>query len=105
MPLPDRAITTGLLLALPVMVTEPVRAPAAVGLNVTETVQEAPTASVEQLLVWLKSPLAVTPETVAAVVPVLVTVAVWAADELPDMVVGKERLDGFALRTGPGATP
>jgi hypothetical protein len=104
-PLPDSAIVTGLLLALPVRVTAPVRAPPAVGVNFAVTVQDAPTASEEQLFVWLKSPLAVTPETVAAVVPVLVTVAVWVAEELPTTVVGNARLDGFVLRIGPGATP
>ena len=34
-----------------------------------------------QLLVWLKSPVTATPETVAAVVPELVTVTVWVAGE------------------------
>ncbi len=86
-------------------VTAPVRAPDVVGVNVTVTVHEAPTASVEQLLVWLKSPLAVTPETVAVVVPVLVTVTVWVAEELPTTVPAKLRLDGLGLRIGPGATP
>jgi hypothetical protein len=53
MPLPDRPIVVGLLLALLVTVTEPVRPPSAVGRNVTETAQDAPTASVPQLLVWV----------------------------------------------------
>ena len=79
MPVPVRATVVGLLLALLVTVRVPVRAPAAVGLNVTVTVQEPPTATLRQLLVWLKSPVTATPETVAAVVPELVTVTVWAA--------------------------
>ena len=43
----------------------------------------------EQLLVWLKSPVAATPETVADVVPVLVTVTVCVADELPTIGAGE----------------
>ena len=53
MPLPVRAIDVGLLLALLVRVTAPVRVPDVVGRNVTCTVQEAPTARVEQLFVWV----------------------------------------------------
>jgi hypothetical protein len=104
-PLPDRATVVGLLLALLVMVTAPARDPAAVGVNRTVTVQDAPTASVAQLLVWLKSPDAATPETVAEVVPVLVTVTVWVGAEAPTTVPAKDRLDGFGLTIGPGATP
>src|SRR2546421_503885 len=104
MPLPDRGIASGLLLALPVRVTAPVRVPDAAGVNFTVTVQEAPTARVEQVFVWLKSPLAETAETVADVVPVLVTVTAWVADGVPTMVPGKDRLAGVGLRTGPVAT-
>ena len=74
MPVPLSAAVVGLLLALLVTVSVPVRAPPAVGLNVTFTVQEALTAMLVQLLVWLKSPVAETPETVAVLVPELVTV-------------------------------
>src|SRR2546421_3681231 len=105
MPLPDRGIASGLLLALPVRVTAPVRVPDAAGVNFTVTVQEAPTARVEQVFVWLKSPLAETAEAVADVVPVLVTVTVCAAEGVPTIVPGKDRLVGFGLRIGPGATP
>src|SRR5689334_2313712 len=105
MPLPVSAITVGLLLALPVSVTLPVRVPAEVGLKVTVTVHEAPTAIDEQLLVCAKSPPAVTLETVAAVVPVLLTVTVCAALVEPTMAPANERLDGLADRMGPGATP
>src|SRR5690349_7241546 len=104
-PLPDRETVTGLLLALPVIVTAPVRVPEAVGVNRTVTVHDAFTARVPQVLVWLKSPLAETPETVAPVVPVFVTVTVWVAEELPTTVPGKDRLVGFGVRIGPGATP
>lgn len=105
MPLPAREIDVGLLLALLVSVTAPVRVPDAVGVNVTVTVQDAPTARVAQLLVWRKSPVAETPETVAEVVPELVTVTVCAAAGLPTIVAGKDKLLGFGFRIGPGATP
>ena len=58
-----------------------------------------------QLLVWLKAPVTATPETVAAVVPELVTVTVWVAAEEPTSVPAKDRLAGEALSTGPGAVP
>ena len=67
MPLPVRAMAVGLLLALLAIEMLPVREPPVVGLKLTVTVQEAPTAREVQLLVWLKSPLAVTPETVGQV--------------------------------------
>src|SRR6476469_9359868 len=53
MPLPVRDTVVGLLLALLVIVADPVRVPDAVGRNVTVTVQDALTASVPQLFVWL----------------------------------------------------
>ena len=105
MPLPLRAMVVGLLLALLVTVTVPVRAPAAVGLNDTVTAQEPPTTIVPQLLVWLKSPVAATFETVAELVPEFVTVTTWAAAVEPTTVPGKDRLAGAAFRIGPGATP
>jgi hypothetical protein len=74
-------------------------------LNVTVTVHELPVATLEQLLVWLKSPVAVTPETDAALVPELVTVTVWAAELEPTTVPAKDRLAGAAPSTGPGAVP
>ena len=95
----------GLLLALLVTVSVPVRVPDAVGLNVTFTVQELPAATLEQLLVWLKSPVTVTPETLAALVPELVTVTAWAAELEPTSVPAKDRLAGAASSTGPGAVP
>src|SRR3954469_19816337 len=105
MPLPVRAMVAGLLLALPVRVTLPVRVPDEVGLKVTVTVQEAPTASDEQLLVCAKSPVAATEEMVAVVVPVLLTLTVCAALVEPTIVPANDRLDGPADRIGPGATP
>jgi len=102
MPLPARLTVVGLLLALLVTVRVPVRVPDAVGLNVTVTVHELPVATLEQLLVWLKSPVTVTPETDAALVPELVTVTVLAAELDPTTVPAKDRLAGAAPSTGRG---
>jgi hypothetical protein len=93
-------------LALLVTVRVPVRFPAAVGLKVTATAQEPPTAIDEpQLLVWLKSPVTATLETVAGAVPELVMVTVCAAAAEPTTVRAKDRLAGLAVSTGPGAVP
>src|ERR1700722_621757 len=105
MPAPLRPTVVGLLLALLVTVSVPVRVPPAVGLNATVTVHDPLTATLEQLLVWLKSPVTVTLETVAAVVPELVTVTVWAGAVEPTTVRAKDRLAGLGFRTGPGAVP
>src|ERR1022692_4070845 len=105
MPLPLRVTAVGLLLALLVTIRVPVRVPDAVGLNVTVTAQEPPTAMLVQLLVWLKSPVTATLETVAEGVPGLVTVTVSAAAGEPTSVRAKARLAGAALSTGPGAVP
>jgi hypothetical protein len=105
MPEPLSATVAGLLLALLVTVRVPVRDPAAVGVNLTVTVQDPPTATLAQLLVWLKSPVTATPETVAALVPELVTVTVWVAALDPTTVPAKDRLPGAAFSTGPGAMP
>src|SRR6185437_12351551 len=71
MPEPVSPTVTGLLLALLFTVSVPVRVPPVVGANLTDTVQVPPTATMVQLLVWLKSPVTETPETVAAAVPEL----------------------------------
>src|SRR3984885_672517 len=104
-PVPLRATVAGLLLALLVTVRVPVRAPDAVGVNDTDTVQEQPTAMLAQSLVWLKSPVTATIETAAAVVPELVTVTVCPAAVEPTTVPAKDRLPGAAFSTGPGAVP
>jgi hypothetical protein len=62
-------------LALSVMVTPPVRVPAAVGLKVTLSVQLAPAARLEpQVLVWEKSPLAVMLVMLRVALPVFLSV-------------------------------
>src|ERR1700730_9817612 len=104
-PVPLSATLVGLLLALLVTGGVPVRFPPAVGLNVTVTVQEPPAATAVQLLAWLKSPVTATLETVAEVVPELVTVTVCAAVAEPTTVRANDRLAGAAFSTGPGAVP
>jgi hypothetical protein len=89
-----------------VTVTEPVRAPAAVGLNVTLIVQLAPTARlVPHVFVCAKSPVAAIELIVAALVPPFVIVVVWAAVVEPTTVAAKPRLAGLAESAGPGAVP
>jgi antitoxin (DNA-binding transcriptional repressor) of toxin-antitoxin stability system len=89
-----------------VIVTEPVRPPAAVGVNVTLTVQLAPVARlVPQLFVCAKSPLAAIELIDAAAVPVFCTVTDWLGLVWPATVVPNARLDGDAESDGPGAVP
>jgi hypothetical protein len=76
-PVPLNATIWGELVALSVMVTVPVRLPAAVGVNVTEMVQFAPAATlVPQVWVCAKSPDIAIEVTVKAVVPEFVSVTV-----------------------------
>ena len=77
-PVPERV--TVLVLPPATTVRVPVRLPAAVGLNVTPTVQD-PLAGMDvpQLLVCAKSPVEAMDETAAAEPLGLVTVTVWAA--------------------------
>jgi hypothetical protein len=78
-PVPVRGTLWGLPGALSATDMDPFRAPAAVGLNVTEMVQLALAATVRpQVLLWLKSPIAVMLLIVSATPPVLVNVTVWA---------------------------
>ena len=105
MPLPERLTLSGLLLALLVTVSVPVFVPPVVGVNDTVAVQEPLTAMLEQLLVSVNGPDAETPETVAAVVPELVIVTVCVAEVEPTSVLGKDKLAGEAVSTGPGAVP
>jgi len=78
-PVPLSALVRGLPVALSEMLSVPVLVPAATGVKVTEMVQSAPALKVVgQVLVWEKSPLAVMPEIVSVLLPVLVSVTVWA---------------------------
>lgn len=71
-------------LSLSVMVSVPVRVPVAAGVKVTLIVQLAAAATLApQLLVWAKSPLVATEETVRGPVPMLVSVTGWGALGVP----------------------
>ena len=75
MPVPERVAVWVAGLALSVMVIEPLREPAAVGVKVTLIAQEALGATLEsQLLVWEKSPLAVMLVMLRVALPVLLRV-------------------------------
>jgi hypothetical protein len=81
----------GLLAAPSVMINEPKMRPVVEGLKVTEIVQLPPTAMLlAQLFVWLKSPVAVIPETLKIELDVLVTVRVAGVLEVPTSWPGNE---------------
>ena len=84
-----------------VIVTVPVRAPAAVGVKVTEIVQFAPAATLApQVLVCEKSPDAAIEVMVRAAVPELVSVTVCAALVVPSVSEAKVRLAGESVTVG-----
>jgi hypothetical protein len=104
-PVPLRVTAWGVLAALSAKLSEAESGPAAAGLNVTNTVQDALTASDEpQLLVRANAetfaPPTVTDEIVSAPVPVLVRVTVCAAEDAPTLVDAKLRLPGERLAAG-----
>jgi hypothetical protein len=79
-PVPDNATVVGLLPALLLTESVPVRVPDAVGRNVTLTVQDAPAAiDVPQVLLCAKSPVTETLAAEAVALPVFVTVTACAA--------------------------
>lgn len=92
-PVPVRDITCGLLGALSVIVTEPNAPPAAVGVNVTLMVQ-IPCGATGKLQVSAsaKGAGAAIEVTVRFAVPVLVTVTVCAALDVPRAMLPKFRL-------------
>jgi hypothetical protein len=90
--------------ALSVTVSAPVREPWAVGLNVTDIVQEAPAPSdAPQLLVLWKSPLAEVELIERVAFPLFVSVTALALLVLPTGSPLKLRLVG--LRAAPGEIP
>jgi hypothetical protein len=94
--------TVGLFAALLATDTDPVRVPDAVGVNFAVIVQVAFTASdVPQVVVCEKSPVAVTPERLAAAVPEFVTVAVCVALDDPTFTLPNARLEGDTTSDGP----
>jgi hypothetical protein len=97
-PVPDKLTVSEGFDAFDAMVRTPVRGPDADGWNVTDTEHEAPAASDEQLFVWVKSPLAATDDTVAAALPVLLTVTFCAALGEPTVVEANVSDEGAAAR-------
>ncbi|HYZ52078.1 MAG TPA: hypothetical protein VE733_01000, partial [Streptosporangiaceae bacterium] len=84
----------------------PEAAPAAVGVNVTLTVQDAPAAIEDpQVFVSANGPLAEIDDTLAVALPVLVTVTVLAALVDPTTWLPKDRDAGEAVSVGPEAVP
>ena len=101
-PVPLRDTSCGLE-ALSVKVIAPLRVPLAVGVKVTETVQEVPTARLEpQRLVWAKSPEAAILEIESVALPVFFRVIDCAVLEVPSDWAAKVRVvaDRFAPATG-----
>ena len=83
-PLPLSVIVCGLLVALSVIVTTPVKVPVDVGLNVTEIVHFLPAKTVlPQVLVCAKGPVVVMLVMFSVAVPVLVRVAFLTALVVP----------------------
>lgn len=106
LPVPLRLTVCGLLGALSVSVSAPVRLPMAVGVNVTLIVQPAFGAiGAGQLLVWEKSPLAAITRGVSIPVPVLVRVIGCEALEVETDCPAKVRLVGERLTTGASPVP
>jgi hypothetical protein len=101
-PVPDSATVSGLPGALLLTDSVPVAAPAAVGANVTPTVQEAPAASdVPQLFDSPNGPVTPIDDIDAAAVPEFDTVT--DCDELvePTFSLPNDSLDGDAVRAVP----
>jgi hypothetical protein len=101
-PVPLSVIFCGLVFALSVIVTIPVRDPAAVGVNVIEIVQ-LPRAATElpQVLVWAKSPVMVMLPTLKTTDEPLLTVTDFAALVIPTATVPNERELLERLASGP----
>ena len=102
-PVPVRATDAGVLVALPATTSVPIEVVAAVGLNSTETVQDAPAANVvPQVVADLRNGAeAVSEVNVTVTVPVFLTVTVIAAEVEPIVVDGKVRADGESEMVGP----
>src|SRR5215472_8964782 len=101
-PVPVRLMVTGLPTELSVMVTDPVRVPVVVGVNVTLMVQVACDHRLDgQLLVSAKSPLAAILLIVSGSLPVFVTVTVWGELVVPTCWLPKDRFVGDGMSAGP----
>jgi hypothetical protein len=98
---PLKLTVCGLLLALSVTVSVPVRVPDAVGVKITLMTQLVPGAMLAvQLLVWAKSPLAAMLDKVSVPVPELVSMTVWPALGVPTVWLVKVRLEGASDTAG-----
>ncbi len=110
-PVPLRATVCGEPVALSAMESDAARAPAAAGLNSTETVQLAAAARlVPQVVADFRNELALVPvtvseESVTAEVPVFLMVTSWAAVVEPTVVEAKVRLVGETVTVGVAAAP
>ena len=108
-PVPERATVCGLPVALSEMLREPLRAPLAVGANVTLAEQVWPGLSrlltAPQVLVWRKSPLVVMLVMVSVAVPVLVMVTVWGLLVVPTNWLENDRVVGASVTAVPAVTP
>jgi hypothetical protein len=107
MPVPVRVTVCVAVLALSVMVKEPLREPVAVGVKVTLRVQLALAARLEpQVLVWEKSPLfvpaMVTLVMLSVALPVLVSVMGAAGLVVPITWLPKSYDDGERATKGVG---
>src|ERR1700722_17630681 len=101
-PVPVRATVSGLPGALLLTESVPVADPAAVGANVTLTVQEAPAASeVPQLFDSPNGPVIPIDDIAAAADPPLLIVTVRAALVEPTFSLPNDSLDGDAVRGVP----
>src|ERR1039457_7273507 len=104
-PVPERVMVCGDPAALSVMVTDALRPPAAVGVNVTEKLQFAPAATLlPQVLVYAKSP-GLAPVTAMLVidrvpVPVLLRVTDWVALVVPTFWLANVKLPEVSDTTG-----
>jgi hypothetical protein len=105
-PVPARLTVCGLVVVLSITVNVPVLVPRAVGVNVTETLQVAPAASVfgerGHVDVWAKSPVVEIPEIVTAVDSAFLNVTDW--DELVVVISWLENVSALA-ESVTGRTP
>ena len=84
-----------------VIVSVPVRLPAAVGVKITEIAQPVPAATlVPQVFVWAKSPDVAIDEMVSPAVPELVSVTVCGALAVPSVCEANVRLLGESITAG-----
>jgi len=105
-PVPLNATVCGEPAALSATPIVPIRAPAAVGVKVTEIVQfAAVTRLAPQVFVSAKSPEAAIEAMFNGALPVFVNVIAWTELVEPTACAAKVRLAGVKVATGTGVTP